>query len=66
MSARPRGSCQAPGVVDVAVVPRSREVGQSWSSTVLSTARASVVSFRIVFRFTPDLVCAASANAPRR
>ncbi|KAM3593175.1 uncharacterized protein V6R79_007209 [Siganus canaliculatus] len=37
-------------------IPRSREVHQSWSSTVLSTLRALQHSFLLVLRIRPDMV----------
>ena len=55
--------------VNIAKVPRSREVGQSWASTVLTTARASVVSFQVVWTFKPNLVrphCCKTSNSPHR
>ncbi|XP_058515380.1 UDP-N-acetylglucosamine transferase subunit ALG14 homolog isoform X2 [Ochotona princeps] len=37
-------------------IPRSREVQQSWLSTVLSTLHSMWVSFPLVLRVKPDLV----------
>lgn len=37
-------------------IPRSREVQQSWPSTVLTTLYASWLSFPLTFRVKPDLV----------
>ncbi|XP_029004319.1 UDP-N-acetylglucosamine transferase subunit ALG14 homolog [Betta splendens] len=37
-------------------IPRSREVHQSWSSTVVSTLNALHYSLPLVFRLKPDLV----------
>ena len=37
-------------------VPRSREVKQSWISTIFTTVYASLISFPLVFRIRPDLV----------
>ncbi|KAM9839495.1 UDP-N-acetylglucosamine transferase subunit ALG14 [Aulostomus maculatus] len=37
-------------------IPRSREVHQSWSSSVLSTLNATCYSLPLVFRLRPDLV----------
>ncbi|XP_066480171.1 UDP-N-acetylglucosamine transferase subunit ALG14 [Tiliqua scincoides] len=37
-------------------VPRSREVRQSWSSSVLTTLRSLFYSFPLAFRLQPDLV----------
>ncbi|KAG7219569.1 hypothetical protein INR49_018996 [Caranx melampygus] len=37
-------------------IPRSREVHQSWTSSVLSTLRALRVSLPLVFRLRPDMV----------
>lgn len=38
------------------VIPRSREVKQSWITTVGTTAYALIYSFALVFRVQPDLV----------
>ena len=40
----------------VARIPRSREVGQSWTSTVVSTARACLYCLVLVGRTRPGLV----------
>ncbi|XP_044196416.1 UDP-N-acetylglucosamine transferase subunit ALG14 homolog [Thunnus albacares] len=37
-------------------IPRSREVHQSWSSSVLSTLSATCYSLPLVFRLRPDMV----------
>ncbi|XP_033841738.1 UDP-N-acetylglucosamine transferase subunit ALG14 homolog [Periophthalmus magnuspinnatus] len=37
-------------------IPRSREVHQSWSSSVLSTVNALCYSVPLVFRLKPDLI----------
>ncbi|XP_070709227.1 UDP-N-acetylglucosamine transferase subunit ALG14 [Pempheris klunzingeri] len=37
-------------------IPRSREVHQSWSSSVISTLNALRYSFPLVFRLRPDMV----------
>ncbi|KDO24104.1 hypothetical protein SPRG_10891 [Saprolegnia parasitica CBS 223.65] len=37
-------------------IPRSREVGQSWVTTIFSTAKAFVHCMQIVFRYQPDLL----------
>ncbi|KPP77697.1 UDP-N-acetylglucosamine transferase subunit ALG14-like, partial [Scleropages formosus] len=37
-------------------IPRSREVRQAWSSSVLSTANALLYSVPLVFRLRPDMV----------
>ncbi|XP_060071076.1 UDP-N-acetylglucosamine transferase subunit ALG14 homolog [Ylistrum balloti] len=37
-------------------IPRSREVKQSWVTTVLSTLRATLVSFPLVFRLRPNII----------
>ena len=42
-------------------IPRSREVGQSWASTVLSTAHAIVWAFAVTARIRPHVVL---ANGP--
>ncbi|KAJ0059691.1 hypothetical protein NL108_009818, partial [Boleophthalmus pectinirostris] len=36
-------------------IPRSREVHQSWSSSVVSTVHALCYSVPLVFRLKPDL-----------
>ncbi len=38
------------------VIPRAREVKQSWSSTILSTAKAIFSSIPVVFDDRPDLL----------
>ncbi|CAM9723641.1 unnamed protein product [Chrysoparadoxa australica] len=47
----------------VKVIPRSREVGQSWSSTVWTTLVALFSSARLVFQERPDLLL---VNGPGR
>ncbi|XP_041359887.1 UDP-N-acetylglucosamine transferase subunit ALG14 homolog isoform X2 [Gigantopelta aegis] len=37
-------------------VPRSREVSQSWITTIMSTIYAVLYSFPIVFQLKPDLI----------
>ncbi|XP_048352967.1 UDP-N-acetylglucosamine transferase subunit ALG14 homolog [Sphaerodactylus townsendi] len=37
-------------------IPRSREVRQSWSSSVLTTIRSFLYSFPLTFRLKPDVV----------
>lgn len=37
-------------------IPRSREVGQSWASTVISTLRASLAAAVLVLRLRPELL----------
>ncbi|KAK3586339.1 hypothetical protein CHS0354_038318 [Potamilus streckersoni] len=37
-------------------IPRSREVSQSWFTTVLSTASATLYSFPLVFRLKPEVI----------
>uniref|UniRef100_A0A8C8ZFC6 UDP-N-acetylglucosamine transferase subunit ALG14 n=1 Tax=Prolemur simus TaxID=1328070 RepID=A0A8C8ZFC6_PROSS len=37
-------------------IPRSREVQQSWFSTLLTTLRATWLSFPLILRLKPDLV----------
>lgn len=37
-------------------IPRSREVGQSWASTVISTLRASLAAAALVLRLRPELL----------
>lgn len=41
---------------DLQRIPRSREVAQSWVSSLLSTIRATLVSIPIVINCGPDLV----------
>ncbi|XP_008591978.1 PREDICTED: UDP-N-acetylglucosamine transferase subunit ALG14 homolog, partial [Galeopterus variegatus] len=38
-------------------IPRSREVQQSWLSTVITTLRSMWISFPLIHRVKPDLVC---------
>lgn len=38
------------------LIPRSREVAQSWGSTILSTLYALFKSFPVVFSCNPDLI----------
>lgn len=45
----------APGY-RTAVIPRSREVGQSWTSSAFSTAHAMLYAAALVFKERPDLV----------
>jgi beta-1,4-N-acetylglucosaminyltransferase len=40
----------------VYIIPRSREVGQSWTTSVLTTAWACLVALRIVWTAWPSLV----------
>ena len=40
----------------VYTVPRAREVGQSWASSAITTLRASISSWLLVWRIRPDLV----------
>ena len=40
----------------VMTVPRVREVGQSWASTLLSATLASISSYFVLWRTKPDLV----------
>ncbi|KAL4431488.1 hypothetical protein ABPG75_006744 [Micractinium tetrahymenae] len=54
-SAAAGGSQQAPQY-SVAVIPRSREVGQSWASSVPSTLRALWAAVSVVLDHSPDLV----------
>jgi len=44
------------GEVDFYSIPRSREVGQGWASTVLSTLRATAAAFSLVLRLGPELL----------
>ncbi|XP_068604190.1 UDP-N-acetylglucosamine transferase subunit ALG14 [Brachionichthys hirsutus] len=37
-------------------IPRSREVNQSWSSSLISTTRSLLYSVPLVFRIRPDMV----------
>ena len=41
---------------EVMVIPRAREVGQSWISTVFTTLRSTLASFLVVARVQPDLL----------
>ena len=47
-------------------IPRSREVHQSWSSTVFTSFVASVYSVILVFKSRPDLVSILLANELNR
>mmetsp|Transcript_11281 Transcript_11281/g.25694 ORF Transcript_11281/g.25694 Transcript_11281/m.25694 type:complete len:220 (-) Transcript_11281:14-673(-) len=38
------------------VIPRSREVGQSWSTTILSTLKALLVCLRLVWEIKPSVL----------
>ena len=40
----------------VVIVPRSREVGQSWLTTVITTIYASMASFNVLLKHKPRLV----------
>lgn len=40
----------------VEVIPRSREVGQSWISSAFTTLWALIVCFRVVWHHRPDLI----------
>ncbi|CAL4060511.1 unnamed protein product [Meganyctiphanes norvegica] len=40
----------------VEVIPRSREVGQSWISSAFTTVWALMVCFRVVWHHRPDLI----------
>jgi len=46
---------------EVAKIPRSREVGQSWVTSIFTTAYAGVASFFLVITTQPSLVL---ANGP--
>lgn len=46
----------SPGQFTIHRIPRSREVRQSWSSSVLSTLNALLYSVPLVFRLKPDVV----------
>ena len=37
-------------------IPRSREVGQSYASAIMSTARASISSISVILRERPDVI----------
>ncbi|GFT80978.1 UDP-N-acetylglucosamine transferase subunit ALG14 homolog [Nephila pilipes] len=37
-------------------IPRSREVGQSWVSTVFTTLRASIIAVILVLKHKPDII----------
>lgn len=51
-----KGSDPSGPAYQQAVIPRSREVGQSWTSSALSTAHAMLCALALVFRARPDLV----------
>lgn len=44
------------GAVTVETVPRARRVGQSWASTLFTTAVAALASLTILRRCQPDLI----------
>ncbi|XP_018609679.2 UDP-N-acetylglucosamine transferase subunit ALG14 isoform X2 [Scleropages formosus] len=44
-------------------IPRSREVRQAWSSSVLSTANALLYSVPLVFRLRPDMPLSGNVEA---
>lgn len=44
------------GVFSVKIIPRSREVGQSFITSVGTTLYAAIYAFKFVFTFRPDLV----------
>lgn len=46
----------APAAAVVDVIPRSREVGQSYLTSVLTTLRALAAAFAVVWRRRPELV----------
>lgn len=46
-------------------IPRSREVRQSWLSTIFTTLNAIIFSFPVVFREKPDLVRTVPTNERR-
>ncbi len=41
----------------IATISRSREVHQSWITTIISTLLSTLESIKIVFSYQPDLVC---------
>ena len=47
---------RAAGIYEVAVISRSREVHQSWKSTIVSTIIATADSFILLLGKQPDLV----------
>lgn len=64
-AANPNSAAAATGVstanshshrCSILTVPRARSVGQSWFTTPLSSARALIASFAIVWRTRPDLI----------
>ena len=40
----------------IEVIPRSREVGQSWLSTILTTINATLVCVKILWKYRPKLL----------
>ncbi|ETV98906.1 hypothetical protein H310_08396 [Aphanomyces invadans] len=42
--------------LQVYTIPRSREVGQSWTSTVFTSMHSLLYSIAVVFHFQPDLL----------
>ena len=45
-------------------IPRSREVQQSWLSTVFTTLRSAWLSFPLTYRVKPDLVRSSCPGGP--
>ena len=52
----------APAAAVVDVIPRSREVGQSYLTSVLTTLRALAAAFGVVWRRRPELVSCQNHN----
>jgi beta-1,4-N-acetylglucosaminyltransferase len=46
------------GSFDIVAIPRSRNVGQSYITSVFTTLYACFAAFRVVFQRAPDVVCA--------
>lgn len=44
------------GTAEYVAITRAREVGQSWISSIFTTLKATVDSFWILLKWTPDLV----------
>ena len=41
---------------EIVIIPRSREVGQTWISTIFTTLNASMFCFSMLFKKQPDLL----------
>ncbi|XP_005095921.1 UDP-N-acetylglucosamine transferase subunit ALG14 homolog [Aplysia californica] len=51
-----RGGDDVPQEYQIFTIPRSREVKQSYLTSILTTCRASLSSFPLVFKLQPDVI----------